>query len=124
VNRVSAASAATKKLRGARLRANRAKVWNTMSIVERDRQTVNDPIVSHTEVEGCALKPSPYADPAIVFLARASARDRLVASGDMTLDEAIDGLVLAFEQLRPCACHREMLERMMTPEPRQKQGKP
>jgi hypothetical protein len=95
-----------------------------MSIVERDRQTVNDPIVSHTGVRSFALKPhraSPYADPAMVFLARASACDRLVASGDMTLDEAIDGLILAFERLRPCACGREMIERMMTPAPRQKQ---
>lgn len=30
-----------------------------------------------------------------VFLARAAARDRLFQSGDMTLDEAFDGLVSA-----------------------------
>jgi len=35
-------------------------------------------------------------DPREVFLARAAARDRLVQSGDMSLDEAFDGLVPAF----------------------------
>jgi hypothetical protein len=93
-----------------------------MSIIERDRHSVNKP-ASRMAADGCgfnAARPDGYADPGIVFLARAAARDRLVASGDMTLDEAIDGLSQAFERLRPCACGREMIERMMAPPPRQK----
>jgi hypothetical protein len=123
VNRVPAASTAIKKARRS-IKSEPRKSLKRMSVLEHDRQTVNDPIVSRTRVRSCALKPrraSPYADPAMVFLARASACDRLVASGDMTLDEAIDGLILAFERLHPCACGREIFERMMGPAPRKKQ---
>lgn len=89
-----------------------------MSVIERDRQTVNDPeLFPAFRPGGCARKAARatrYADPRMVFLARAAARSRLVASGDMTLDEAIEGLVQAFEGLRPCACGREIFVRMMS----------
>jgi hypothetical protein len=41
-------------------------------------------------------------DPRYLFLIRASARLRLVESRDLTLDEAINGLIDAFRELRPC----------------------
>jgi hypothetical protein len=40
-------------------------------------------------------------DPRLVFLERAAARLQLVNSADMTLDEAIEGLLEAIEELRP-----------------------
>ena len=39
---------------------------------------------------------SPQADPRLIFLARASARELLVDAGELTIDEAFDGLVPAF----------------------------
>jgi len=39
---------------------------------------------------------SPQADPRLAFLARASARELLVDAGELTIDEAFDGLVPAF----------------------------
>jgi len=40
-------------------------------------------------------------DPRLVFLERAAARLQLFYSCDMTLDEAIEGLFEAIDQLRP-----------------------
>jgi hypothetical protein len=40
-------------------------------------------------------------DPRLVLLERAAARLQLVNSADMSLDEAIDGLLEAIDQLRP-----------------------
>jgi hypothetical protein len=55
-------------------------------------------------------------DPQLVFLHRAAARLKLVDAGDMDLDEAIGGLVEAFEQLigqrMLCHCEREIAERL------------
>jgi len=62
--------------------------------------------------------PRPLANPGEVFLARAAARDRLFQSGDMDLDEAIDGLLDVLAQLRPCPCQSESYRRMMAPAPR------
>ena len=42
---------------------------------------------------------SPQADPRLVFLARASARELLVDAGELTIDEAFDGLVPAFLEI-------------------------
>ena len=42
---------------------------------------------------------SPQADPRLVFLARASARELLVDTGELTIDEAFDGLVPAFLEI-------------------------
>ena len=42
---------------------------------------------------------SPQADPRLVFLARASARELLVDTGELTIDEALDGLVPAFLEI-------------------------
>ena len=53
-------------------------------------------------------------DPALAFLARASARYRLVVAGKMTLDAAIDGLIEPFEDLfgaRLCDCALDTVER-------------
>jgi hypothetical protein len=50
-------------------------------------------------------------DARLSFLQRAHARLILVEAGEMDLDEAIDGLVDAFHQIRPCACTREIMER-------------
>ena len=38
---------------------------------------------------------SPQVDPRLAFLARASARELLVDAGELTIDEAFDGLVPA-----------------------------
>ena len=46
-------------------------------------------------------------DPRLVFLERASARLFLVEAGEMTLDEAFEGLVTSLQ----CACSRELVER-------------
>jgi len=46
--------------------------------------------------------PSPeslQANPRLVFLARASARELLVDAGELTIDEAFDGLVPAFLEI-------------------------
>jgi hypothetical protein len=46
--------------------------------------------------------PSPdslQADPRLVFLARAGARELLVDAGELTIDEAFDGLVPAFVEI-------------------------
>ena len=42
---------------------------------------------------------SPQADPRLVFLARASARELLVDAGELTIDEAFEGLVPAFLEI-------------------------
>ena len=42
---------------------------------------------------------SPQADPRLVFLARASARELLVDAGELTIDEAFDGLVPTFLEI-------------------------
>jgi hypothetical protein len=42
---------------------------------------------------------SPQADPRLVFLARASARELLVDGGELTIGEAFDGLVPAFLEI-------------------------
>ena len=42
---------------------------------------------------------SPQADPRLVFLARASARELLVDSGELTIGEAFDGLVPTFLEI-------------------------
>jgi hypothetical protein len=47
---------------------------------------------------GCATASAP-ADLRLVFLERAAARLRLVKSADMTLDDAVAGLVEAVEEL-------------------------
>jgi hypothetical protein len=53
------------------------------------------------------IPPDKLVDPRIVFLARAAARDHLVAAGEMDIDEAINGLLPAFEQLvGVCNCSR------------------
>jgi hypothetical protein len=62
------------------------------------------------------------ADPREVFLARAAARDRLVQAGEMDLDEAFAGLVPAFEQIRPCTCAREFIDRLSRPLPRKRRA--
>ena len=62
--------------------------------------------------------PRPLADPCEVFLAGAAARYRLFQSGDMDLDEAIDGLLDVLARLRPCACMEEGYRKMMAPAPR------
>ena len=50
-------------------------------------------------------------DPRLVFLERAAARVLLVEAGEIDLDEAIDGLVDAFDELtgRQCTCAKETL---------------
>jgi hypothetical protein len=50
---------------------------------------------------GCATAVTP-ADPRLVFLERAAARLRLVKSCDMPLDDAVHGLVEAFEDIVGC----------------------
>ena len=42
---------------------------------------------------------SPQADPRLIFLARASARELLVDAGELTIDEAFDGLVPTFLEI-------------------------
>lgn len=42
---------------------------------------------------------SPQVDPRLVFLARASARELLVDAGELTIHEAIDGLVPALLEI-------------------------
>jgi hypothetical protein len=55
-------------------------------------------------------------DPRLIFLHRAAARLTLVYSADMTLEEAIGGLVEPFEELigrqMLCAGEREIAERL------------
>lgn len=51
-------------------------------------------------------------DPRAVFLLRASALQIMVAAGELELGDAIDRLIPDFEKLRPCACHREIVERL------------
>jgi hypothetical protein len=46
-------------------------------------------------------------DPRLVFLERASARLFLVEAGEMTLDEAFEGLVASLQ----CSCSRELVQR-------------
>jgi hypothetical protein len=46
-------------------------------------------------------------DSKLVFLSRAAARLELVEAGEMTLDEAFDGLVSGLS----CQCSRELVER-------------
>jgi hypothetical protein len=48
-------------------------------------------------------------DPRLVFLARAGARHTLVISGAMTLDDAFDGLIDAFDEIAPCRCRWERI---------------
>jgi hypothetical protein len=64
--------------------------------------------------------PRTYADPRAVFLARAAAREVLYRAGELDLDEAVDGLLDALEMLRPCACHRDLIERLSAPAPKAK----
>jgi hypothetical protein len=48
----------------------------------------------------------------LALLARAAARLILVEAGVMTLDDAFDGIAVAFRELvAPCVCDRETLER-------------
>jgi hypothetical protein len=54
-----------------------------------------------------AAKPASRVDPRLAFLARAAARFVLVQAGEMTLDQAFDGL---FDSLQ-CPCERETIER-------------
>ena len=58
----------------------------------------------------------------IVFLERAAARLRLFNSADMTIDEAIGGLIEPFEEIigrrMLCDCAREMVERWNAKPPR------
>jgi hypothetical protein len=52
-------------------------------------------------------------DPGLVFLQLAAARLALVEAGEMTLDEAIDGLIEPFEELfgaRLCDCANDLVE--------------
>jgi hypothetical protein len=42
---------------------------------------------------------SPQVDPRLALLARASARELLVDAGELTIDEAFDGLVPAFLEI-------------------------
>ena len=49
--------------------------------------------------------------PGLLFLQRASARLILVEAGELEVDEAVAGLVPAFEALvGPCACSREIVD--------------
>lgn len=51
-------------------------------------------------------------DPRLVLLARAAARLVLVQEGVMTLDDAFDGIAVAFREIvAPCTCDRETVER-------------
>jgi hypothetical protein len=83
--------------------------------------SANEPRIVDLLGGGIDQQPSPntpahqYADPREVFLARAAARDRLVQSGEMDLDEAIEGLIPAFCRLCPCTCERELYESLIGP---------
>jgi hypothetical protein len=48
-------------------------------------------------------------DPRLVFLARAGARHTLVEVGEMTLDEAIRGLIHGHERCPLCGLRRHLL---------------
>jgi len=62
--------------------------------------------------------------PGLVFLQRASARLILVEAGELELDEAIAGLLPAFEALvGPCACSREIVDRWERDFPARKHGR-
>jgi hypothetical protein len=62
-------------------------------------------------------------DPREVFLARAAARDRLVMSGDLTLDEAFEGLVAPFFAIvGHCTCAREIMDRLLAPAPKRRRA--
>jgi hypothetical protein len=52
--------------------------------------------------------------PGYVFLARASARCTMVEHGEMTVEEALDGLLEPFRQIAPlyCYCECEGVARM------------
>jgi hypothetical protein len=64
-------------------------------------------------------------DPRLVFLERAAARLLLVKAGEMDLDEAIDGLVDAFDELtgRHCTCAQQTLAHWEIMFPPQIQGR-
>ena len=65
-------------------------------------------------------------DPRLVFLERAAARLLLVEAGEIELDEAIDGLVDAFDEMtgRQCTCARETLGHWEIMFPPQRKGHP
>jgi hypothetical protein len=62
-------------------------------------------------------------DPREVFFARAAALDRLVISGDITLDEAFNGLVSPFFAIMGhCTCAREIMDRLLAPAPKRRRA--
>jgi hypothetical protein len=51
-----------------------------------------------------------FQNPRLVLLARAAARLVLVEEGAMTLDDAFDGLAVAFQEIvAPCTCDAGLL---------------
>ena len=58
-------------------------------------------------------------DPRLVWLDRAAVAHVLVEAGEITLDEAFEGLAPGFDALWPCACAREYTERLERYQPRQ-----
>jgi hypothetical protein len=76
--------------------------------------------LAYDQARGAAMMP----DPREVFLARAAARDRMVMSGTMSIDEAFDGLVPAFIAIVDdnCTCAREIMDRLERPLPRKRRA--
>jgi hypothetical protein len=59
-------------------------------------------------------------DPSLVLLHRAAARLRLVEAGDMTVEEAIGGLIEAFREIAPgitCRCECSIVQRWERDDP-------
>jgi hypothetical protein len=55
------------------------------------------------------ISAEPEIDPRLIFLTRAAVRFDLVQAGEMTVDEAFDGLVISLQCA--CACDRDRVER-------------
>jgi hypothetical protein len=51
-------------------------------------------------------------DPRATFLLRAACRWALLEVGEMDLDQAFDGLIEPFMSIVPCACQRDIIERL------------
>jgi hypothetical protein len=52
----------------------------------------------------------PMIDPRLVFFERAAARLLLIEASEMSLDDALNGLMRAILEIADCRCHREVLE--------------
>jgi hypothetical protein len=88
-------------------------------------------VVAHAEIRGGGYRrldglhavarrgvPMTAIDPRLVWLDRAAIAHVLVGAGEITLDEAFEGLAPGFDALRPCACAREYTERLEQYRPR------